>query len=268
MMPSIQLQDGWGNTPSSQFNQAYTIYHENNGLQSTTGWWGNTPVIAIQQKHMTIYMVNGLQSTTGWWGPSVAIPYQAYTIVHPSMGPSSSNRQDGTGATPHGIDKFRPSILPSTWKNMALNSTTGWCTQHFALYIVIFLLPSNEIPFTTGQWPSIQLQDGGATPHHRNSTKHIPFTWSMAFQFNYRMVGQHPIIAIQPSIYHLHGQWPSNSITGWWGNTPSSQFNQAYTIYMVNGPQFNYRMVGQHPIIAIQTSIYHLHGQWHPNSTT
>ena len=87
-----------------------------------------------------------------------------------------------------------------------------------------------------GQWHPIQPQDGGATPHHRNSNKHKPSTWSMA----------------------------SNSTTGWWGNTPSSQFKQAYTIYMVNGIQFNHRMVGQHPIIAIQTSINHLHGQWHP----
>ena len=142
----------------------------------------------------------------------------------------------------------------------------------------------------------IQPHDGRATPYHRNSTKHIPSTWSMSFKFNHRMVGQHPIIAIQPSIYHLHGQWHSNSTTGWWGNTLSSQFNQAYTIYMVNDIQiqpqdggatpyhrnstkhipstwsmtfkFNHRMVGQHPIIAIQPSIYHLHGQWHSNSTT
>ena len=110
-------------------------------------------------------------------------------------------------------------------------------------------------------------------------------------QFNYRMLGQHPIITIQPSIYHLHGQWPSIQLTGWWGNTPSSQFNQAYTIYMVNGfnsktdrmvagntpssqfnqaytiymvngLQFNYRMLGQHPIITIQQAytIYMVNG--------
>ena len=46
-------------------------------------------------------------------------------------------------------------------------------------HLIIPIQPS--IYHLHGQWPSIQLQDGGATPHHHNSTKHIPFTWSMAF---------------------------------------------------------------------------------------
>ena len=82
---------------------------------------------------------------------------------------------------------------------------------------IIIIQPS--IYHLHGQWPSIQPRDGGATPHHHNSTKHIPSTWSMAI----------------------------NSTTGWWGNTPSSQFNQAYTIYMVSGIQSNTLMAGNPP---------------------
>ena len=246
-----------------QFNQnAYTIYSNiwwgnstkhipftwSMALNSITGWWGNTPSPQFNQAY-TIYMVNGPQCNYRMVGQHPITTIQP-SIYHLHGQWPSMQLQDG-GATPHHHNSTKH--IPFTW-SMALNAITRWWgntpspqfNQAYTIYMVngpqCNYKMVGQHPITTiqqsiyhihGQWPSIQLQDGGATPHHHNSTKHIPFTWSMAL----------------------------NAITRWWGNTPSPRSNKAYTIYMVNDPQFNYRMMGQRPVITIQPRIYHIHGQ-------